>query len=156
MKLDRRAALLATVGSLGSVRVAMSQEPFPSRPVRWVVGVAAGGTSDFVTRLVAGQMSQQLGQQFLVENKPGGAMTIAAEYVARSPADGYTVMTADVGTLVFNHALFKNLRYDAAKDFAPIGTLVDAPLLLAVGGNSEFGDIRSLVNAIRLNPGKFR
>jgi tripartite-type tricarboxylate transporter receptor subunit TctC len=155
MKLTRRAALFATAGSVAAIRAAMSQELFPSKPVRWVVGVAAGGTSDLVTRLVAGQMSQQLGQQFIVDNKPGGAMTIAAAYVARSPADGYTVMTADVGTLVFNQALFKKLPYHPTKDLAPVGTMIDAPLILAVGGDSEFNDVRSLINAIRANPGKF-
>src|SRR4051812_36043059 len=150
MTLNRRAALVAMTGSLATLRTALAQEPFPSKPVRWIVGVAAGGTSDFVTRLIAGQMGQQLGQQFVVDNKPGGAMAVAADHVARSPADGYTVMTADVGTLVFNQALFKKLPYNAAKDFAPVGTMVDAPLVLAVGGDSELRDARALVNAIRL------
>lgn len=133
----------------------MSQTPYPSMPIQWVVAVAAGGTMDLVARLCAQQMSQQLGQQVIVTNKAGGGTTIAADYVARSRADGYTVMTADVGTLVFNPAMFKKLPYDPIKDLAPVGTLVDAPLMLAVGGDSEFTDVRSLVNAIRANPGKF-
>lgn len=110
---------------------------------------------DLVARLCAQQMSQQLGQPVVVTNKAGGGTTVAADYVTRSRADGYTVLTADVGTLVFNPAMFKKLPYDPVKDFAPVGTLVDAPLMLAVGGESEFTDVRSLVNSIRANPGKF-
>lgn len=140
------AAFLAPLSSL-------AQSTYPSRPIRWVVGTVAGGGSDIVVRLVAEQLSKQVGQPILVDNKPGGGTTIAAEYVARSPADGYTVLTADTGTIVFNTALFKKLSYTPLKDFAPVGMLTDAPLLLVTAATSNYGTAKSAIDAIRANPG---
>lgn len=153
MNQNRRTILALT--ALSCALPGAAQEAFPSKPIRWVIGTAAGGGSDVVARLVAAQLGQQLGQQIVIDNKPGGGTTIAADLVARSPADGYTIMTADVGTLVFNTALFKKLPYKPTKDLASIGTLAAFPLLLAVGANSEFKDAKSLVEAIRRSPGKF-
>jgi len=154
MNITRRATIALTAAALLQAMPVAAQDSFPSKPIRWVIGTAAGGGSDIVARTIAAQLSQQLGQQVIVDNKPGGGTTIAADLVARAPADGYTILTADVGTLVFNTALFKKLPYTPTKDLAPVGTLAQFPLLLAVGANSEFKDAKSLVEAIRRNPGK--
>lgn len=144
--------LVASAALLNGTQ-AMAQATFPTKPIRWVVGTAAGGGSDFVVRTVAHQLSQQLGQQIIVDNRPGGGTTIAADLVARSAADGYTLLTADTGTIVFNTALFKNLSYKPMKDLAPVGMLAHFPLLLVTHPNSGFSSAQAAIEAIRRSPG---
>ena len=127
---------------------------YPAKPIRWVVPTAAGGGSDFVVRTVAAQLSQQLGQPIFIDNRPGGGTTIGAEFVAKSPADGYTVLTADIGTIVYNTELFSKLPYAPLKDFAPVGMLADFPLALVVRADSPFASAQDAVKTIRANPGK--
>ena len=129
-------------------------QAFPAKPLRWVVAYAPGGGSDQLARTVAAQLSTQLGQQVIVENRPGGATVIAAELVARAPADGYTIFTSDNGTLIYNTALFKRLPYDPQKDFAPVGLMARFPLILAANPASGYANARQLVEAIRKSPGK--
>lgn len=129
-------------------------ESFPARPIRWVVPYAPGGGTDALARIVASQMSTQMGQQVVVDNRPGGATIIAATTVAKAPADGYTVLTTDNGTLVFNTALFTKLPYDPKKDFAPVGLMVRFPLVLAVNPETKFSSVSDLIEEIRKNPGK--
>lgn len=129
-------------------------DTYPSKPLRWVVAYAAGGGSDALARTVGTQLSTQLGQSVLIDNKPGGATVIGAENVAKSPGDGYTVFTADNGTLVFNTALFKKLSYDPQRDFTSVGMMARFPLLLAVNPNAGFADVKALLDAAKANPGK--
>lgn len=152
MKLPHLAlSLLAALG----MHSAMAAEAYPAKPVRWVVAFSAGGGSDILARTVGLQLSKQLGQQIVVDNKPGGATVIAAESVARSPGDGYTVFTADNGTLIFNTALFKRLSYEPKKDFAPIGMMARFPLVLATNPASGFATAKEAIEAMRKQPGKF-
>lgn len=144
-------SLLAALG----MHSAMAAEAYPAKPVRWVVAFSAGGGSDILARTVGLQLSKQLGQQIVVDNKPGGATVIAAESVARSPGDGYTVFTADNGTLIFNTALFKRLSYEPKKDFAPIGMMARFPLVLATNPASGFATAKEAIEAMRKQPGKF-
>ena len=105
---------------------------YPDHPIEWVVPYAAGGGSDVVARVLAEPMGAALGQPMVITNKPGAATNIGAEYAARAKADGYTVLTADTGTLAANPYLYSKLRYNAEQDFAPIGLMVRFPLLLVV------------------------
>lgn len=150
----RRSILLSTAlmacGSHGTA----SADAYPSKPIRWVVAYAAGGGSDALARTVGTQLAAQLGQSVLIDNKPGGATVIGAENVAKSPGDGYTIFTADNGTLVFNTALFKKLSYEPQKDFAPVGMMARFPLILAVNPAAGFSDTKSLLDAAKANPGK--
>ncbi len=130
-----------------------AQTTYPSKPIRWVVGTAAGGGSDFVVRTVANQLSTQLGQTVIVDNRPGGGTTIAADLVAKSNPDGYTLLTADTGTIVFNTALFKKLPYNPEKDFAPVGMLAHFPLLLVTQTSSSFPTAKAAIDEIKRNPG---
>lgn len=139
--------------SVATAGLAFAQ-PYPSKPVRWVVAYAAGGGSDVLARTVASQLSKQLGQQIVIDNRPGGATNIAAEMVAKAPADGYTVFTADNGTLIYNTALFKKLPYEPQKDFAPVGLMARFPLVLASNPDAGFNSAKDLVEAIRKSPGK--
>ncbi|RYY68931.1 MAG: tripartite tricarboxylate transporter substrate binding protein, partial [Comamonadaceae bacterium] len=95
-------------------------QAYPSKPVRWVVPYPAGGGSDFLARTIGQPWSAAVGQPVVVDNKPGGNTAIGASDVARSPADGYTVLSADNGTLVFNPVLYKSLSYNPGKDLAPV------------------------------------
>ncbi|CAB3625480.1 hypothetical protein LMG26685_00236 [Achromobacter mucicolens] len=106
---------------------------YPSKPVRWIVPYAAGGGSDFLARSIGHGLTGRLGQPVVIENKPGGNTAIAASETARAPADGYTMLSADNGTLVFNPALYKKLSYDPAKDLAPVTLMGRFPMILVVG-----------------------
>lgn len=130
-----------------------AQASYPSKPLRWVVATAAGGGSDVMARMIAAQMAQQLGQQIVVENRPGGASLIASEYVARAPADGYTLYSADNGTLVNNTALFNKLPYQPETDFAPLGLTARFPLVLATHARSGLSSMAQVIEQARAQPG---
>lgn len=150
-------SLLATVAvavSLAGLSNPSQAQSWPTKPLRWIVGYPAGGGSDFLARTIAAQMSIPLGQQVVIDNRPGAAAIIGAEAAAKSPGDGYTVFTADNGVLVYNPALYPKLPYDAAKDFAPIGMMARAPLLLVAAPNAGIADGKSFLDQARKNPGK--
>jgi len=119
-------AAVATAATLAPITSVFAQA-YPARPMRWIVPYPAGGGSDFLARTVAAQMEKQLGQPLVIENRPGAATMIGAEAVARSTADGYTLLTGDNGTFVFNTALYKKVPYDPVKDFTPIGLMARFP-----------------------------
>ena len=127
--LARRAALAA----LALLPFAAAAQ---DKPIEWVVGYAAGGGSDVVARTVAEQMSRTLGRSIVVNNKPGAATNIAADYVAKSKDVGNLLFTADFATLAANPSLFARLPYDPQKDFTPVGLLARFPLILVVPESS--------------------
>ncbi|MSP31026.1 MAG: tripartite tricarboxylate transporter substrate binding protein, partial [Acetobacteraceae bacterium] len=100
---------------------AWAQAAYPSKPVRMVVSFAVGGPTDLVARIVAAKMSELLGQQFIVENKPGAGGNIGADLVSKAPADGYTLLMATVSTHASNPLLYKKIPYDPVTGFTPIG-----------------------------------
>jgi tripartite-type tricarboxylate transporter receptor subunit TctC len=130
----------------------LAQTTFPSKPITWVVGFAPGGGVDGVTRLVAAKLSQNLGQQVVVENRPGASSIIAAQYVAQAPADGYTLLSIEQGIMLFNAAMYSKLPYDAARDFAPVTNMIKAPLLLAVGAGVPATDLAALIDLAKKRP----
>jgi len=134
---------------------ALAQTAYPAKPVRWVVGYPAGGGTDFLARTVGAQVSQQMGQPVLVDNRPGAGAIIASENVARSPGDGYTVFSADNGVLVYNPALYKKLPYDAEKDFALVGLMGRSPLIITAAPNAGIADAKALLAALKASPGKY-
>ena len=101
-------------------------------------------------------MEKQLGQPLVIENRPGAATMIGAEAVARSTADGYTLLSGDNGTFVFNTALYKKVPYDPAKDFAPIGLMARFPLIVVANPATGFKTMRDLVDAAKKNRANFR
>ena len=141
-------AALATAASAQTV-----QTTFPAKPIRWLVPYAAGGGSDFLARTVAQTLSTQVGQPVLVDNKPGGNTALAAAETARAPADGYTVLSADNGTLVFNPALYKSLSYSPTKDLAPVTLMGKFPMILVVGANSGFASAKDFIAQAKAKPG---
>src|SRR5689334_25121690 len=131
MKLPRRKVLqLAAGAALLPMRFAQAQA-FPSRPVRFVVGFPAGGGADAATRIVAGRLSELWGQQVVVENKGGAGGNIAADLVAHSEPDGYTLFLPSLGHAI-NRFLFPSLSYDPIADFAPISLVCTYPNIMVV------------------------
>ena len=127
----RALAHLAALACMSFAAAAAAQEPFPSRPVRLVVPVAAGGGIDTAFRAIAPAWSEQLGQQVVVENKPGGGQVLGSDLVAKAKPDGYTLLAAGV-PIAFNTALGRKLPYDAVRDFTPLSVVVTQPLLVVV------------------------
>ena len=130
-----------------------SAQTFPAKPIRWLVPYAAGGGSDFLARTVAQTLSTQVGQPVLVDNKPGGNTALAAAETARAPADGYTVLSADNGTLVFNPALYKSLSYSPTKDLAPVTLMGKFPMILVAGANSGIATAKDFIARAKAKPG---
>ena len=122
-----------------------------TKPLEWVLGYAAGGGSDIVARTVAEAMSKSLQQTIVVNNKPGAATNIAADYVAKSRDSAHTLLTADFATLAANPALFARLPYNAEKDFAPIGMLARFPMLLVVANNVPASNFKEFLAWAKAN-----
>jgi len=149
------AMLVALSASMLALGASAQTAAYPAKPVRWVVGYPAGGGTDFLARTVGAQVSQQMGQPVLVDNKPGAGAIIASENVARSPGDGYTVFSADNGVLIYNPALYRKLPYDAEKDFALVGMMGRSPLIIAAAPNAGIADAKALLAALKASPGKY-
>jgi tripartite-type tricarboxylate transporter receptor subunit TctC len=139
---------LAACLSLGS----FAEAAYPDRPVRIVVPYAAGGAADTVARVVGQRMSQELGQPVVIENRAGADGNIGAELVARSPADGYTVLMGDVGNLTMGPAVRRSVPYDAVRDFAPISQIVSAPNILAVHPSVPAATFKEFIAYAKANP----
>ena len=146
------AALVALPLALGAS--AASAQAYPSKPIRWLVPYPAGGGADFLARTIGQQLSTQIGQPVVIENKPGGNTAIAASEVARAPADGYTVLTADNGTMVFNSALYSKLSYNPDKDLTPVTLMGRFPMILVAGPASDAKDAKDFIAKAKAQPGK--
>ena len=126
---------------------------FPSRPIRLVVGFAPGGGVDINARLLAPRLSEYLGQQVVVEKKPGAGTNIANEFVARSPADGYTLLI-NTAAVAINMSLYRNLPFDTLRDFAPVSVFSESPNVLVVNAKLPAASVKDLVGLARKSPGK--
>ena len=131
---------------------AASADTYPSRPIRLVVGYSAGGGNDLIARIVAAKLQEKLGQPVLVDNKPGAQSIVAAELVAKSPSDGYTLLVAPSGSMTINPAVYAQLTYSPQRDFSPVSLLAEFPLLLAVGAEQPPKTVRELVEYGRARP----
>ena len=146
------AALLAAL-SLAAPH-ALAQADWPTKPIRFVVPFAPGGTSEIVARAVAAELTKQLGQTVYVENKPGGAGTVAMADVAKSPPDGYTMILGHVGTLAVNPYMLANQPYDVNKDFVPVTLLAKVPNVFVIHPDVPAKDFAEFVAYVKKNPGK--
>lgn len=123
---------------------AMAQT-YPSKPIRWLVPYPAGGGSDFLARTIGQQFSTQVGQPVIVDNKPGANTAVAAAETARAAPDGYTMLSADNGTMVFNPVLYKSLSYSPTKDLAPVTLMGRFPMILVVNPESGITDAKAFI-----------
>ena len=128
-------------------------QPYPTRPVRLIVGFPAGGTTDIVARLIGQWLAERLGQQFIIENWPGANASLAFELVARAPADGYTVGTVGSST-VLNAALYQQLNVDFKLDLAMVAGLNSSPLVLEINPAIPVNSVPELISNAKANPGR--
>ena len=145
MNRDRRAFLGAATAALAAAALPVHAAGFPDKPVKIAVGFAAGGGADIIARMVGTQMGAQTNQSFIVDNKPGATGTIAATYVARSAADGYTIFLGSQSTMLVAPAIYPKLQFDSVKDFTPISMLVSMPMVLAVHPSVPAKNMQELI-----------
>lgn len=146
--------LLALLAAAAFACGAASAQPFPNKPIRVIIGFAAGGPADVMARLVAQRMPQILGQPFIIENRPGAGGSIAAKFVAESDPDGYTLLLGNTSNQVISPALYSNVGYDPAKAFAPVTMLGSTSNLLVVNPNFAAKSVKDIVAMAKEKPGK--
>jgi tripartite-type tricarboxylate transporter receptor subunit TctC len=134
---------------------AHAQGDYPAKPIRLIVGFAAGGISDVLARAIAIPVSRQLGQQVIVENKPGAGTTIAGDFTLRSAPDGYTLWLQDITTHAINTTLYPKLPYDSMKDFSFIAMIASTPLMLVVHPSTPAASVKELIGLLKASPGKY-
>lgn len=139
--------------ALASCRV-FAQVSYPSKPIRLVVGFTAGGISDVVARALGARLAAQMGQQVVIDNRAGAGTTIAADIVAKSPPDGYTLFMQDMTTQAINASLYRKLPYDTIKDFTPITLVAASPLLLVVHPSLPVKSVKDLIALAKNKPGQ--
>ena len=155
MKRVRRSLVTAiiAIGTLGAPAL-HAQDAYPSKPIRMILGFSAGGISDVLGRTLAQKISTSLGQQIVVENKPGAGGTVAADLVAKSPPDGYTIWLQDMTAHAINATMYKKLPYDSLKAFEPITLVAYTPLVLVVHPDQPAKNVQELVAFLKANQGK--
>ena len=153
--LTRRAAMTGCCGALAGLAVwpAVAEAAYPNRTIKMIVPYSAGGTIDLLGRLVAEQLRVGLAATVVVENKPGAGTVLGAEQVARSEADGYTLLTATSSTLAINKALYRKLGYDPVEDFTPIAPVARVPFALVVNPSLPVTTLAEFTAYAKANPG---
>lgn len=155
MELHRRKLLRLAAGVAalpGTARLALALD-YPSRPVHVIDGFNAGGGPSIVARLISERLSQRLGQQFVVEDRPGAGSSIAAEYVANEPADGYTLLMATAANTI-NTTLYPKLKFDFVRDFEPVAIVNSAPFVMVVTPSFPAKTVAEFVSFAKAHPGK--
>ena len=153
MKTRSILSLLGGIVLMLASAVAAAQA-YPSKPVRLIVGYAPGGTPDVIARTMGQRLSQTMGQQFVVENKPGAGGLLSTQTVAKSPPDGYTLLVADIGQIAISPFIFKDPGFDLLKDFDPISMVAVTPLFIAVNPALKIGNFKDFIAYAKANPGK--
>jgi len=144
---------------LGVVAFALSTfaiaQTWPAKPIKWIVPFAPGGTTDILARTIGEKLTVALGQPVIVENKPGAGGGVGAEFTAKAPPDGYTIMGGTISTHAINASLYKSLPYDPVKDFVPITLIVRLPNLHVINPDIPAKNVAELITLLKANPGKY-
>ena len=148
------AVLALLVTAAAGLAPARAQADYPSRPIRLIVGFAAGGGNDIFARLVGAKLADLLGQPVVIENKPSAGGRVAAEYVSQQAADGYTLLVAASGMMSIAGAVYPDLKYDPVKSFIPLSMIANFPLILVVSGDNQMKNVRELVEWGKQHPDK--
>jgi tripartite-type tricarboxylate transporter receptor subunit TctC len=148
-------ALIALSMAAGA-GVAIAADPYPSKPVMMIVPQAPGGTNDIVARLIAADLSQRLGQSFIVDNRPGAGGNIGTQYAARAKPDGYTILMTISSTQAISPALYKQIPFDPIKDFEPIGLVASVPNVLVANPAFPQKTLPELIAAAKAKPNEYR
>ena len=153
MRVTRRALVLLSLLALAAPSV-LAQAQYPAHSIRWIVPYTPGGITDTVTRLVAGKLQESMGQPVVIENKPGANSIVGADLVAKSPADGYTLLTV-IAAHAINATLYTGkLPFDPVKSFTPVSLASTAPLILCANNDFPVRDVKGLIAYAKANPGK--
>jgi len=153
VKSNRAWWTLGTLVVAFGVTVAVAQD-YPGKPIRFVVPYAPGGNTDILSRLIGQKLTEAWGQQVIIDNRPGAAGTIGAELVARAPADGYTIIMGSFGNIIVANSLYKHLKYDPLKDFAPVVLVSLPPGVLVANPAVPAKNVKELIAYAKSNPGK--
>lgn len=140
--------------AFAALSLQVQAQPYPNQPIRLIVPFAAGGPSDVLARAFSQKLGEDLGQPVIIDNKPGAGTNLAAEFVARSKPDGYTVFLMMVGTQAINETLYKKLSYNTVKDFAPITLVASSSLMLVANPSVPVKNASELIAYAKANPGK--
>src|SRR5262245_9490820 len=149
--------LVAALAAIAAHAASAQGDPaanYPNRPIRLIVGFAAGGGNDLFARLVGQKLSENIGQPVIIENKPGAGGRIAVEYVKSQPADGYTIMVAASGQMAIAAAIYPKLAYHPTRDFLPLTMIASFPLILAGPAGDSIKSVKDLVAYGKANPEK--
>jgi len=144
---------LIAIAAMTSASAQEDSAKYPTKPIRIIVGFAAGGGNDIIARVFGQKLSEDLGQPVIVENKPGGGAIVATEYVAKAPPDGYTLLVGASG-MAINHALYAKLPYDSVRDFTAVSELCSFPLIMVVNAGSSITSVAELVAYAKTNADK--
>jgi tripartite-type tricarboxylate transporter receptor subunit TctC len=147
-----RRFLLGAVFATAVMSPASAQ--YPDKPIRFIVPQAAGSNTDLYSRLIAAEMSKTLGQQIVIENKPGAAFTVGLDAIAKAPPDGYTIGMGLIGGLAIAPHMVAKLPYDIEKDFQPVAQVSRAYMILAVSPKSQLNSVKDIITYAKANPGK--
>jgi tripartite-type tricarboxylate transporter receptor subunit TctC len=146
--------ILSALLLIAAVTSAHAHTDYPSRPVRVIVPSGAGGGTDISARILADRLSQAMGQQFVIENRPGAGQMIGTEMVARSPADGYTLLVAAAAITILP-ATNANVKFDILRDFVPVSQLITSPSMLVTPAKLPFGTLKDFIAGVKAKPGTF-
>jgi tripartite-type tricarboxylate transporter receptor subunit TctC len=137
-----------------AIAPARAQSDYPNRPIHLVVGFAAGGGNDIFARLVGAKMGDILGQTIVVENKPGAAGRLSAEYVANQAPDGYSLLVGASGAMAIGPAIYSDLKYDTNKTFTPIGMIANFPLIMVINSDNPAKNLKEFIAWMKAHPDK--
>ncbi|MBU4611497.1 tripartite tricarboxylate transporter substrate binding protein [Achromobacter sp. GG226] len=146
-------ALACALAACAVITPVHAQKSYPEKPVRVIVGFPPGQATDEITRRLAQRLGENMGQPFVVENRPGSGASMAAELVARAQPDGYTLLASSSGPLTINGWIYTSLRYDPKTDFAPIAPISAAPLVLVVNAASSYQTAQGFIESAKAAPG---
>ena len=149
-----RLAKYMTAGILAMIASSPAWAAYPDKPVTMIIGYPPGQATDIVGRLVAEKLAQKLGQPFIVENKPGQGASLALAQLTKAQPDGYTMVLSATAAYVTNPHLYKSVGYDTLKDFKPIGTLIDFPLVMVARPDAPFDDFKGFLKYAKAHPGE--
>jgi tripartite-type tricarboxylate transporter receptor subunit TctC len=139
---------------IGAIGAAQAQSDYPSRPVRIIVPSEPGGGTDISARILAEKLSQSMGQQFVIENRPGAGQMIGTEQVARAPNDGYTLLVAAAAITILP-ATNPNVKFDILRDFVPVSQLISSPSMLVTPAKLPYPTLKDFIAAVKAKPGEF-
>lgn len=151
--MKRLAFMMPLLGALALCAGAASAETYPSKPIKWIVGYPPAGTTDILARVVGQALSEELGQQFIIENRPGAGNNIGTEAVVNSPPDGYTILLVNPAHGI-NPTLYKKLNYDVLRDIMPVAGITRVPNVMEVNPKFPAKTVQEFIDYAKKNPGK--